>query len=456
MAFKTIKFGLAVLSKQRQFKARERWTRQQFHEYQSNELHGLRHFAYANSPFYKEFHKGHYDAPLHELPVLTKTAMMEHFDNLVTDKDVHLQDIKAYIADPHRTALFLGRFTINVTAGTSGRTGVVVFSSDEWATCMASAFTYTPMHLSLTHRSKLAQVASTTAFHMSAMGGATLRSLLMPGLILAASEPLATMVDKLNNWKPRVLVVYASIGRILADEQIAGRLHITPRTVLCGSEPLTEETRRRMAQAWGGRIFNNYAATECGAIAVECGQHRGMHVVEDLVIVENVDSDNKPVPDGVYGDKLLVTSLFKRAQPVIRYEIEDSVRFAKEACPCGRPTRLIDSIQGRMQDVLSFPAKAGGRVSVHPLVFHSIIDVLPVSGWQVVQEVDGLHILLSGVHGGVDDEQLKNLMEKALASQGALVPPVTVQRVMAIPQTMAGKTPLVKSNLPHTSRQEMR
>lgn len=450
MIFKTIKFGLEILSKQRQLKPREHWTRQQFDEYQKNELHGLRDFVYANSPFYKEFHKGLYDAPLQELPVLTKALMMEHFDSLVTDKNIHLRDIKGYMADPKRAELFLGRFTINATSGTSGRPSVVVFSTDEWATVMASAFTYTPIKLTLTRRSKLAQVASTTTFHMSAMGGSTLRSLLMPGLILAASEPLPSVVDKLNNWMPAVLVVYASIGRILADEEIAGHLHITPRAVLCGSEPLTEETRRRMVQAWGNIIFNNYAATECAGIAIECKQHRGMHVVEDLIIIENVDRNNKPVPGGAYGDKLLVTPLFKRAQPIIRYEIEDSVRFSKKACPCGRPTKLIDSIQGRMQDVLSFPAKAGGSVSIHPLAFHSIIDMLPVSGWQVVQEVDGLHILLSGVHGPVDDEQLNSLVQKAIASQGAVVPPVTVQRVTAIPQTIAGKTPLVKSNLTHT------
>jgi phenylacetate-CoA ligase len=375
--------------------------------------------------------------------------MMKNFDDLVTDRSIHLQDIKAYMADPRRAKLFRDQFTINATSGTSGRPSVVIFNSDEWATVMASAFTYTPMKLSLTHRSRLAQVASTTTFHMSATGGATLRNLFMPGLILAASEPLVSMVDKLNNWNPEILVVYASIGRILADEQIAGRLNISPRTILCGSEPLTEETRRRIAEAWGNQIFNNYAATESAAIAIECKEHRGMHVVEDLVIVENVDRNNKPVPDGTYGDKLLVTSLFKRVQPIIRYEIEDSVRISKETCPCGRPTKLIESIQGRLQDVLSFPTKDGKTVKIHPLVFHNIIDVMPVSGWQVVQEVDGLHILLSGLHGTVDDEQLKSLIQKALSMQNVATPDITIQRVTTIPQTIAGKTPLVKSNLPH-------
>jgi phenylacetate-CoA ligase len=442
-----IKIILSLLSKQRQFRAREHWTRQQLEAHQALALRSLRDYVYAHSPFYQQFHKGLYDVPLQELPVLTKSMMMDNFDDLMTDRAVHLQDVQTYMADQQRAEFFLGRFIINSTSGTSGRPATVVFSRDEWATLMASAFTYTPMNMSFTHRVKLAQVASTTVFHMSAQGGATLKRLLMPGLILAASEPLTGMVDKLNTWKPEILVVYASIGRILADEQIAGRLRIMPRAVLCGSEPLTDETRHRMEQAWGNQIFNNYAATECGGIATECEQHRGMHVVEDLVIVENVDRNNQPVPPGVFGDKLLVTALFKYTQPLIRYEIEDSVRFSGDSCTCGRPSRLIDAIQGRVQDILLFPAVTGGRVSVHPLVFHTIIDTLPVSSWQVVQEVDGLHVLLSGVHGAVDEKQIESLVKQALVSQGAVVPPIEIQFVSAIRQTIAGKTPLVKSNL---------
>jgi len=269
----------------------------------------------------------------------------------------------------------------------------------------------------------------------------------MPILMLSANEPLPSMVEKLNKWQPETLVVYASIGRILADEQLAGHLNITPRTVTSGSEVLTEETRLRMIQAWGDQIYNNYAATK-GVAAIECEQHRGMHVMEDLAIVENVDLNNHPVPAGTYGDKLLVTVLFKYTQPLIRYEIEDSVRFTEEPCPCGRPFSLIESIQGRIQEVLSFPGVAGGSVSVHPLIFHNIMDTLPVNGWQVVQDTDGLHILLAGIHGAIDEKQVHILVHQALSSQGAVVPLLQIQRVLSIPQTKAGKTTLVKSNLP--------
>ncbi len=86
-------------------------------------------------------------------------------------------------------------------------------------------------------------------------------------------------------------------------------------------------------------------------------------------------------------------------------------------------------------------------MKVQPLVFNRIMDTLPVSGWQVVQETDGMHVLLSGVCGTLDDERLASTVRQALAQQGAVIPPVKVQRVMSIPQNATGKTPLIKSNL---------
>lgn len=438
---------LDVVLKQRQFKLQDHWNRQQVEAHQQRLAQTLRRHAYDHSPFYQRFHAGFSDAPLDHLPLLTKVQMMDQFDSLVTDRTVHLDDIKRYMEDQERRPYFLDRYVINATSGSSGRPAVVLFSKGEWAATMASAFVRTPIPFSFVHKRKLAQITSTTGFHMSAQGGKSSQNLLLPTLLLAATEPLDHIVRRLNDWQPDVLIVYASMGRILADEQLAGRLTISPQTVMVGSEVLTTETRRRIEEAWGQRVFNNYAATEAGGIAIECGQHRGMHVMEDLLLVENVDKYNRPVPPGVFGDKLLVTPLYKRAQPLIRYVIEDRVRFSSHPCPCGSPFKLIDAIEGRMQEVLSFPRADGGEVSIHPLIFHNVLDLLPVSGWQVVQETDGVHILLAHVHGALDDRQIESLTKNALATQGAVVPHIHVQRVDAIPQTIAGKAPLVKSNL---------
>ena len=146
-------------------------------------------------------------------------------------------------------------------------------------------------------------------------------------------------------------------------------------------------------------------------------------------------------------ERMLVTVLFKYTQPLIRYEIEDSARFATSVCTCGRPFKLIDGIQGRRQEIL--PSIAGGSVKIHPLAFHNIMDTLPLSAWQVVQEADGLRVLLAGVHRTIDDRRVRNLV-RVLASQEAAVPHIEVDRVLSIPQTISGKTHLVKFNVPRS------
>ncbi len=443
-----IRMMAELVKKIREARRREEWTRAQLEEHQSLALHRVREYAYARSPFYQRFHKGLFTAPLSDLPILTKATLMEHFDEIATDRAIRLTDVQEHVARSNSGAPYLGRYVINVTSGSSGQPGVFIYDRPEWAAILAAGYSrlrdWEGMKLSLTRRTRIAAIASTSPFHMSAQGGSTVQKLLMPELQIAASDPVPTIVTRLNAWQPELLTVYASMGRILADEQIAGNLRIAPRLVIVGSEVLTQETRRLMVQAWGEGVFNNYAFTEGGGIGTECSQHRGMHMWEDLLIVEVVDGNNVPVPPGAFGEKLLVTALSKRAQPLIRYQVEDSVRVSTESCPCGRPYRLIDSVQGRVMEILRFPSGTGGTVAVHPIAFHAVMDGLPVNGWQIVQGAASLRVLLGGLHGEIDDAQLSRLLEKVLVSQGAVPPRIAIERLAAIPKTIAGKTPLIR------------
>ena len=150
---------------------------------------------------------------------------------------------------------------------------------------------------------------------------------------------------------------------------------IMPRFVFSASEVLTDSTRKLATAAWGRSPYNVYAATETSGIAAECGEHAGMHLFEDLVITEVVDADNQPVPPGEYGAKVLVTVLFSRTVPLIRYEMSDSLQLGgNHHCPCGRPYALITGIQGREQESLTFPTGDGQVRAVQPIVFHHIMD----------------------------------------------------------------------------------
>ena len=257
---------------------------------------------------------------------------------------------------------------------------------------------------------------------------------------------------QLNEWQPDMVAGYPSMMRVLAEEQRQGRLHIAPRFLVSVSETVTDETRRRIEQIWHTRLFNMYATTEGGIMAMECRYHRGLHLFEDLVIVEVVDAHNRPVPPGVYSEKVLMTVLFSRTQPLIRYEVSDRVSLSSRAhCLCGRPFALLEGIEGRAPEVLHFPARAGGEVAVHPLVLYRVMETVPVSGWQVVQERDGLQVLLSGGQEEPSEETLTNALQQALARQGAKVPPIRIQHVAAIPRNASGKAALIVSPVAHAS-----
>ena len=107
---------------------------------------------------------------------------------------------------------------------------------------------------------------------------------------------------------------------------------------------------------------------------------------------------------------------------------------------------MLESIQGRVEDSLTLPTPFGGEVLIRPLVINRIMDIAPVSGWQVNQQADhGLVILLAGMRNGTSDEWLVSQINQSLAQEGAQVPYVRIQHVNEIPKTIAGKSPLIRA-----------
>ena len=442
-----------------QMRKHQGWTRSQLETYQAGELRRLREYAYARSPFYQRFHKGLTDRPLQELPVLTKATVMENFNDLVTDRAIQLDDLRAHMTNDREGNRFMDRYWVTATSGSSGKPGVFLFNSDEWVAFLASfgrAHEWAGVPMMPTHRMKMASVAALTSgspWHASAQMAASAKSwwmrAWMPMLSFDAAQPLEQIAQQLNDWQPHLLTGYPSMMRILADEQLAGRLHIHPHMIIPGSEVLTEETRRRIEAAWGHQPFDGYGATEAGGwLAAETSDHTGLYLYEDNLIFEVVDEHYRPVPAGVYGDKVLITVLTSRTQPLIRYELSDSVRVATKPSELGWPFARIDGIQGRTEDILHLPTGSGGDVAVHPITFHHVLDSLPVSGWQVVQEKDRLRVLLSGALNGANDIQIVDVITRNLTAQDALAPRISVQHVNVIPKNATGKTPLIKAYRP--------
>ena len=428
-------------------RAAERASRADLDAAQTARLERLRVFACKRSPFYARIHAGLADEPLSALPVLTKRALIEHFDDVVTDRRIRLSDVRAHMSGDRAQTRYLDRYWVNATSGSSGAPTICPFDQGEWISILASfarGREWAVGPIDLTRRMRMASVASATPWHMSAQAGATLNSFWTPALRLAASEPLDDVVGRLNAWQPAMLIAYASMARVLADEQIARRLRISPEIVFTSSEVLTDEMRHRVSRAWGREPFSQYAATETGGIAAERMAHDGLSIFEDQLIIENVDGDDRPVPAGDFGDKVLVTTLFSRTMPLIRFELNDRIRISPEPSQDGHPFARIDAIEGRTEDALYLPGIRGGYVMIQPLVFHRVLDARPAQGWQVRQTSTGIDLLLAGPPDGDLPQRVQQDVSGALRASGAICE-IRVVAVPSIPKEISGKTPLIKA-----------
>jgi phenylacetate-coenzyme A ligase PaaK-like adenylate-forming protein len=193
------------------------------------------------------------------------------------------------------------------------------------------------------------------------------------------------LVAQLNGFGPALLGGYASVLRLLATEQQAGRLQVHPMLVLSTAEGLPPDERDRLELAFGAVVREVYGCTESGYSAYGCAQG-WLHLLEDWVIVEPVDADHRPVPPGTVSSTVLITNLANRVQPIIRYDVGDRVLVRPDPCPCGDPAPAI-RVQGRASDVLTFPAADGsGVVTVPPLALGTVVDRTPgVELFQIVQ-----------------------------------------------------------------------
>lgn len=438
---------LRILAARRRLRRHERWTRTELDAHQRVALTELRRFAMSASPFYAELHRGLRDKPLSDLPIVTKRLLLSRYDQAVTDPCIRLSDLQAHVEALEGDDRFLGRYRVAATSGSSGLKTIVPSSEEEWATIVGSyarANEWAGVRLSPFRPARVAVVSSRIASHQSARVARTIQTPLLDALRIDAADPIEAIIERLDRQQPHVLIAYASMLRALAEEQLTGALRIAPRAVNSSSEVFTSEARARVRLAWGVEPFEVYAATETGGIAAECDRHSGMHVFEDLVIIEPVDEEGHAVPAGPSSARLLVTVLFSRTLPLIRYELTDSVRLSERACSCGRPFRLIEAVDGRTDDALDLPAGDGRAwLRVHPKVFINALDRFDVEAWQVRQEIDGLRVSIAKPVHRIDAEVVRGAVQSALRAAGAGDVSIVVESVSEIAAGPSGKRPLV-------------
>jgi phenylacetate-CoA ligase len=425
--------------------ARDRWSRDDLAAFQRERVRAMITHAVTHSPYYREaLGADAADRPVADLPTLPKSTMMAEFDRVVTDPRLRLADLRSHLGGPDPLQSFLGSFRVATTSGTTGRRAIVTFTNDEAARWRAVS-SRPMMRIGIGREARFAGLGSPSPVHV------TRQVLVPPGIpvpAISAATPISELVTALNAQQPEIIVGAVGVWRALAEEQLAGRLRIAPRAALFSSEAVTADVRRRVREAWGIEPVGGYAATEAPMIAASSPQHPELEIAEDGVLIEIVDEEDRPVPPGRPGAKVLLTNLINYAQPLIRYELTDSVVESPLPNPAGRPWRCLLSVDGRTADILYLRGPDGAIVQVHPSVLGSAVaPIAEIGEYAFLYDAAGLHAQIVLTPGATADvpERLRSALIAAIGSTGAVPPTVEVQPVSALKREPGGKIRLVRS-----------
>lgn len=328
--------GYVVLAWARQ------WGREEaLRRYQRRRLDAMLAFAVDRVPYYRD--RPAYRRPplrsldeLGDLPLLTKDEVRAHVDEVVAD------------------GLVASRCREYRTSGTTGRRLRVLHdaASDDYqfASCVRR-FLATRRYRPTDRLSHLRHFVPPSRGFQSV--GLFRRS------YVPSEEPMAEIVRRLLANRPHVVIAYPvhlrAVLRALTPEELA-RLRAALKFVMTESELLVPEHRRALEEGFGVPVFDEYSSWETLNIYYEC--HRGgRHIAEDRLLVEVVDGDGRPLPDGTEGS-IVVTHFLERAMPLVRYALGDLGVIAPQRCPCGRRFRTMHLTRGRENDSVVLPSGA--------------------------------------------------------------------------------------------------
>lgn len=159
------------------------------------------------------------------------------------------------------------------------------------------------------------------------------------------------MTSAIRKNPPRLLRGYASAIHALALKFLEGGTGIRLNSVTVTAEKFFSFQRRKVEEAFGENVFDQYGCGETNSIAFECTAHAGLHVASEHVIVELLDGQQA---DAAHGD-IVITNLDNYAMPIIRYRNGDQAKWANLYCPCGRNLPLLEEIEGRIYDLIEGP-----------------------------------------------------------------------------------------------------
>ncbi len=328
-----------------------------------------------------------------------KQTMMRFFEDTVADRAITLDDVierERTLGSGEMPWLRNGRYLLSKTSGTSGEAAWFINDAKSWAIQRGAVMART-IRDRLVPR-ELARFSFGRRYRMSflvtdCIYSVSLQSALSASRMFANIRPISILestedaIQQLNEFRPHYLHGFPTYLELIAHRKLDGEpISFDPEIISMGSEAQTASAREAIATAFpNAMLTNQYGSTECVPLGNQCSAGR-MHLNIDYCIVEPRTASGGPCAANEFSDHVLITNLVNRAQPIIRYRLDDSIRVLEEPCVCGRGLPVFE-IQGRSDDTLVLLDDSSRWRRLLPLGIQTVL--LPVAGvgqFQVVHE----------------------------------------------------------------------
>ena len=199
---------------------------------------------------------------------------------------------------------------------------------------------------------------------------------------VGVDEPLEHVVATINRLRPDVVRGYGTYLELLFRTADARGLELhRPRVVVYTADGMTDEGRHLVEERFGVPVLSQYSAVEAFRIGYFCEERGAHHLHEDLCALSIVDAEGRRVPDGEPGE-VVVSNLLNRGTVLLNYRLGDVARILPGRCACGRTSRLLSVIEGRVSQMVHL--RDGSFV--HPLAVWAAMKLLDgVIRFQLVQ-----------------------------------------------------------------------
>jgi phenylacetate-CoA ligase len=418
--------------------ARLDWRRERIDRYRDQRLRMLLGFVQERSPFHAR-RLADLDtaratvADLAAVPVMTKAEAQKCWDDIVTNPELDRERVESVLTQQEWYSYTPDDYQVFSSGGSSGVRGVYVWDWQFFVSVACLAWRTQaraerreppvgPTRLAVLEAG-MPPHASTPLFDVPTAAG-------METVVIAAGAPFDEVLAAVIAAQPTHLVGYPSVIGRLARAALAGELDCQPVRVSTNSEPLLDEDRRAIADAWQCPVHNLWGSTEIGVQAVGCALGEGLHICEDEVVLERVDENGVPVAPDEPAAQTLATGLANRTFPFIRYDLGDEVTLLPGPCECGSAFARVADIGGRRDDDFRY-----GAITVPAITFRHVLGTDPhVSEYQVTQTPTGADILTVG---RPDVDALRMSVTAALHRCGVSNPTVGIRVVDRIPRNQA-------------------